>query len=227
MLILTEEDVFCLGLSQDGLKYSQQRLGQLLLQVVLCVDGNCVLQHKDWVLKWHAEQTRLACGPNIRRKGAAQIKSSYLDNKRGYFRPLTSCTPPLPLQPWWWRKELCLPGLGRCQHLFSSSCKNIRIGESVHPHRATFTPRSVVCNERTSQPAPRAPVCQRTPAQCAWAPWWWQADWCQCGCTAGQRSLLWREPQRPGDPWQNTPPARIIFRPDKLLIGQAVLTQDL
>lgn len=51
MLILTEEDVFCLGLSQDGLKYSQQRLGQLLLQVVLCVDGNCVLQHKDWVLK--------------------------------------------------------------------------------------------------------------------------------------------------------------------------------
>ena len=48
---LTEQDVLCLGLSQDGLKYSHQGLGQLLLQVVLCVDGNVVFQHKDRVLK--------------------------------------------------------------------------------------------------------------------------------------------------------------------------------
>lgn len=48
---LTEQDALCLALSQDGLKYSQQGLGQLLLQVVLCVDGNVVFQHKDRVLK--------------------------------------------------------------------------------------------------------------------------------------------------------------------------------
>lgn len=50
---LTEQDVLGLALSQDGLKYSQQGFGQLLLQVVLCVDGNVVLQHEDRVLKRH------------------------------------------------------------------------------------------------------------------------------------------------------------------------------
>lgn len=47
---LTEQDALCFALSQDGLKYSQQRFGQLLLQVVLCVNGNVVLQHVDGVL---------------------------------------------------------------------------------------------------------------------------------------------------------------------------------
>lgn len=53
---LTEQDVLCLALSQDWLKYSQQGLGQLLLQVVLCVYRNVVLQHKDRVLKRHVEE---------------------------------------------------------------------------------------------------------------------------------------------------------------------------
>lgn len=51
MCRLTEQDVLCLRLSQDGLKYPHQGLGQLLFQVVLCVDGNGVLQHIDRVLK--------------------------------------------------------------------------------------------------------------------------------------------------------------------------------
>lgn len=53
---LTEQDALRFALSQDGLKYSQQGLGQLLLEVVLCVDGNGVLQHIDRVLKQHVEE---------------------------------------------------------------------------------------------------------------------------------------------------------------------------
>lgn len=48
---LTEQDAFGFALSQDGLKYSQQGLGQLLLQVVLRVNWNVVLQHIDGVLR--------------------------------------------------------------------------------------------------------------------------------------------------------------------------------
>lgn len=51
---LTEQDTLCFALSQDRLKYSQQGLRQLLLQVVLCVDGNIVLQHIDGILQQHA-----------------------------------------------------------------------------------------------------------------------------------------------------------------------------
>ena len=47
---LTEQDALCLALSQNGLKYPEQRFGQLLLQVILGVDGNVVLQHEDGVL---------------------------------------------------------------------------------------------------------------------------------------------------------------------------------
>lgn len=53
---LTKQNAFCLGFSQNGLKYPQQGLGQLLLQVVLCVNGNVVLQHIDGVLKKHRGQ---------------------------------------------------------------------------------------------------------------------------------------------------------------------------
>ena len=48
--VLTEKDTLCLGLSQNGLEDPEQGLGQLLLQVVLGVDGNVVLQHEDGVL---------------------------------------------------------------------------------------------------------------------------------------------------------------------------------
>ena len=54
---LTEQDALCFALSQDGLKYSQQGFGQLLLEVVLCVDGNGVLQYIDRVLKQHVEES--------------------------------------------------------------------------------------------------------------------------------------------------------------------------
>lgn len=47
----TQQDALRLALPQDGLKYSQQGFGQLLLQVVLGVDGNVVLQHVDRILK--------------------------------------------------------------------------------------------------------------------------------------------------------------------------------
>lgn len=38
------------ALAQDGLEDAQQRLGELLLQVVLRVDGQAVLQHEQGVL---------------------------------------------------------------------------------------------------------------------------------------------------------------------------------
>lgn len=47
---LTEQHGFRTALAQNGLKDAQQRLGQLLLQVVLSVDGQAVLQHKQGVL---------------------------------------------------------------------------------------------------------------------------------------------------------------------------------
>lgn len=47
---LTEQHRLCTALAQNGLKDAQQRLGQLLLQVVLGVDGQAVLQHKQGVL---------------------------------------------------------------------------------------------------------------------------------------------------------------------------------
>ena len=49
--LLTQKDGLCLLVPQDGLKDAQQRLGQLVLQVVLRVDGDVVLQHEDWVLE--------------------------------------------------------------------------------------------------------------------------------------------------------------------------------
>lgn len=53
--VLTEQDTLSFALSQDGFKYPEQWLRQLLLQVVLCVDGNGVLQHVDRVLQQHVE----------------------------------------------------------------------------------------------------------------------------------------------------------------------------
>lgn len=50
---LTEQDTLGFALPQDGFKYSKQGFRQLLLQVVLCVDGNGVLQHIDRVLQQH------------------------------------------------------------------------------------------------------------------------------------------------------------------------------
>lgn len=55
MCTLTEQDTFSFALSQDGFKYPEQGLRQLLLQVVLRVDGNGVLQHVDWILQQHVE----------------------------------------------------------------------------------------------------------------------------------------------------------------------------
>lgn len=100
---LTEQDALCLALSQDGLKYSQQGFGQLLLQVVLCVYGNVVLQHIDGVLKQHVEESGLSSGLNVlykKRGGDAQMKqTSFTDNQRRHYRPRTSCMLLLPLQP--------------------------------------------------------------------------------------------------------------------------------
>ena len=53
---LTEQDALCLALSKNGLKYPEQGLGQLLLQVILGVDGNVVLQHVDRVLRMVMEE---------------------------------------------------------------------------------------------------------------------------------------------------------------------------
>lgn len=39
------------ALAQDGLEDAQQRLGELLLKVVLRVDGQAVLQHEEGVLR--------------------------------------------------------------------------------------------------------------------------------------------------------------------------------
>lgn len=47
---LTQELVFSLGVSQNGLKYPEQGLGQLVLEVVCCVYGDVVLQDIDRVL---------------------------------------------------------------------------------------------------------------------------------------------------------------------------------
>lgn len=47
---LTQQHRLCTALTQDGLKDAQERLGQLLLQVVLRVNGQAVLQHKQGVL---------------------------------------------------------------------------------------------------------------------------------------------------------------------------------
>lgn len=75
---LTEQDTLCFALSQDGLKYSQQGLGQLLLQVVLCVNGNGVLQHIDRVLQQHVEESGTIIRIDIRRKRDAQMKQTCL-----------------------------------------------------------------------------------------------------------------------------------------------------
>lgn len=58
---LTEQHGFCTALAQNGLKDAQQRLGQLLFQVVLGVDGQAVLQHKQGVL-WTGRGYRGARG---------------------------------------------------------------------------------------------------------------------------------------------------------------------
>lgn len=57
--VLTEQDTLGFALPQDGFKYSEQGFRQLLLQVVLRVDGNGVFQHKDRVLQQHV------VGPSI------------------------------------------------------------------------------------------------------------------------------------------------------------------
>lgn len=44
------------ALAQDGLEDTQERLGQLLLQVVLSVDGQAVLQHEQGVLQAQQQQ---------------------------------------------------------------------------------------------------------------------------------------------------------------------------
>ncbi len=94
---LTEQDALCLALSQDGLKYSQQGFGQLLLQVVLCVDGNVVLQHIDGVLKQHVEESGL--NMLLNRKGGCTNETNIIYRQRRRYRPLTSCMLRLPLQP--------------------------------------------------------------------------------------------------------------------------------
>lgn len=47
----TQQHGLSAALAQDGLEDAQERLGKLLFQVVLCVDGQAVLQHKEGVLQ--------------------------------------------------------------------------------------------------------------------------------------------------------------------------------
>lgn len=63
----TQQHSLSTALAQDGLEDAQERLGKLLFQVVLCVDGQAVLQHKEGVL-----QTQWPEGshPGVRGPGA-------------------------------------------------------------------------------------------------------------------------------------------------------------
>ena len=55
------------ALAQNGLEDAQERLGELLLQVVLCVDGQAVLQYEQGVL-W-AEQGPVTPGNGVEGPG--------------------------------------------------------------------------------------------------------------------------------------------------------------
>lgn len=82
-------------------------------------------------------------------------------------------------------------------HIVGSSHPNHNhIGE-----RFQTSSQSINILNLTSQPAPHAPVCQRTPGRYALTPSWSLAGWCQCDCTEGLKLLLWRDPQHPADPW--------------------------
>lgn len=83
--VLTEQDTLSFALSKYGFKYSEERLGQLLLQVVLCVDGNGVLQHIDRVLQQRVEGAGVIVMTTNERK--TQGSTLFLTD-----RPLTSCT---------------------------------------------------------------------------------------------------------------------------------------
>lgn len=167
---LTEQDTLCFTLSQNGLKYSQQGLRQLLLQVVLCVDGNVVLQNIDGILQQHAGELLVIVRTGEKKKEKDAQTRSFADQD---YRPLTSCMLLLPLQPWWWRTELGLPGLGHCLHLFFSFCNTSDSqGQFTQSQTNVTLWQRVSFKSRTSQPAPHVPVCQRTPGQCALAPWW-------------------------------------------------------
>lgn len=74
---LTEQHGFCTALAQNGLKDAQQWLGQLLLQVVLSVDGQTVLQHKQGVL-WAGQGGNCGQYPQGLTKGCTQGQDSGL-----------------------------------------------------------------------------------------------------------------------------------------------------
>lgn len=57
---LTQQHGLGTALAQDGLEDAQERLGELLLQVVLRVDGQAVLQHEQGVLR---AERRVTPGP--------------------------------------------------------------------------------------------------------------------------------------------------------------------
>ncbi len=48
--VVAREQLLCLALTQDGLEDADQRLGELVLEIVLCVNRDVVLEHVDGVL---------------------------------------------------------------------------------------------------------------------------------------------------------------------------------
>lgn len=92
VLKLTEQDTLRFCLSQYRLKYSQQGLGKLLVQVILSVNGNVVLQHIDRILM------------SMYRNRLLQYIQYYCISKDTctlliQYRPLTSYMQPLLLLP--------------------------------------------------------------------------------------------------------------------------------
>lgn len=48
--VLAREELAGLLLAEDGLEDADEGFGELVVEVIFCVDGNVVFEHEDWVL---------------------------------------------------------------------------------------------------------------------------------------------------------------------------------